>query len=72
MKEQIWRCHDGRSMPISDMDDEHLANSINMINRGMDAVGRRVGPRTANLLDALELESEMRSMGLKPRKPRVP
>jgi len=57
-----WRCADGRRMLVSEMADSHLANSIAMIKRGHDYLGRRVGRKTAALLPALEIEQEIRKL----------
>lgn len=59
----MWRCQDGRVMKITEMTDSHLTNAINMIYRGKDACGRRVGNKTKRLLPALELVRNIRSMG---------
>jgi hypothetical protein len=55
-----WVSADGRRKKISEMDDGHLANSILMIRRGTDAVGRPVGQRAARKLPALEAEWRFR------------
>ena len=65
MKEAMWRCADGRRILVSQMSDQHLQRSIAMIHRGRDALGRRVGPRTAARLPALQLELQIRKMGLR-------
>lgn len=65
MRVPIWRCADGRRMLITQMTDSHLANCIAMIKRGHDARGRRVGPKTAALLPALEIVQEIRRQGLR-------
>lgn len=57
-----WRCHDGRRMLVSEMTDSHLANAINMISRGHDAMGRVVTYRTALALPALLVEREIRNI----------
>lgn len=62
MRVRIWRCHDGRRMPVSHMSDSHLANAINMIYRGHDAAGRRVTRRTQSMLPALLVEQEIRNI----------
>lgn len=62
MRVQTWRCADGRRMLISEMDDRHLNNSIAMIYRGHDAVGRRVTRKTARLLPALLVERDIRDL----------
>lgn len=49
-------------MLVSEMTDSHLANSIAMIHRGHDALGRRVGPKTRRLLSALLVEREIRDI----------
>lgn len=62
MRIQIWRCHDGRKLLVSEMQDSHLANAINMIYRGHDAAGRHVTQRTRRLLPALLVEREIRNI----------
>ena len=62
MRIQIWRCHDGRRMLVSEMHDSHLANAIAMIYRGHDAAGRRVTVKTRRLLSALLVEREIRNI----------
>lgn len=34
----IWECHDGREIRICDMTDSHLQNTINMLDRGTQAI----------------------------------
>lgn len=62
MRIQVWRCHDGRQMPVSEMHDRHLNNAIAMIYRGYDAQGRRVTYKTRRLLAALLVERTIREI----------
>jgi hypothetical protein len=59
---RIWRCHDGRRIPVNEMHDRHLENAINMIYRGYDKDGRRVTYRTRSLLAALLVERTIREI----------
>lgn len=60
MSKYIWRCHDGRRILITKMEDEHLCNCIDMIKRGKDGMGRRVNAATRALLPVLLLEHKRR------------
>lgn len=51
-----WKCKDGREMKISDMETSHVRNSINMILRGHDVAGAKVGKKTTAKLARLQLE----------------
>lgn len=62
MHDKIWRSADGRTMMISEMDDRHLKNSINMIYRGYDASGRRVSEEVSALLEDLLCEQRRRNV----------
>ena len=62
MRDTIWRCADGRRIPISQMELRHLRNCIAMIKRGHDAQGRRVSRRTKSILPRLEIELVIRNI----------
>lgn len=59
---RIWRCRDGRRIRLCDMHDAHLNNCIAMIQRGHDAAGRKVMPRTKATLQALLVERDIRDL----------
>lgn len=63
-----WRCADGCVMEISEMDDEHLNNCIDMIKRGYAENGAKVGPRTKAMLPQL-LEEHKKRYGTVPFTP---
>ncbi len=56
----VWKSKDGREFLISEMDDQHLRNSINMIRRGYDREGSRVSPETRAKLPELICEFQRR------------
>jgi hypothetical protein len=55
MYDRIWKCRDGRELPVGRMSSRHIVHSIRLI--------RRTGWRR-EFLDRLVLELEMRSQGL--------
>lgn len=56
----VWRSADGRRKKFSEMDDDHLANTIFMLHRGTDANGRKVNERLKEKLPFLEAEWRFR------------
>lgn len=62
----VWVTHNGRAIPINKLDDRHLGNCIRMVQRGMDYMGRTVGPKHKRLLGALLVEAEVRRITGKP------
>jgi hypothetical protein len=60
-----WQTHEGRRIPIPEMVNEHLQNSIAMIKRGRDASGRRIRPEYELFLSVLTEEAVRR--GLQPK-----
>ena len=52
--DRMWIKHSTReTWVIEDMDTEWIKNSINMINRGFDIKGRRIGPEQTSKLNWL-------------------
>jgi len=62
MENKMWLCKDGRLLSISEMSDSHLHNSIELIRR-------RNGWRM-DYLPRMELEQQIRAMGLNSRRAR--
>lgn len=59
--ERIWQAHIGaRRTPIEDMDDEHLINTISMIERGTDRDGRMIPEYCYAKMDYLKEEAAKR------------
>ncbi len=58
MFDRLWRCKDGRTMRVSQMDNQHLRNAIAMIKRSKSNWRR-------GYLSRLELEVEIRKLGLR-------
>lgn len=51
-----WKCKDGVVMKMSEMQTSHVRNSINMILRGHDVAGAKVGKKATSKLARLQLE----------------
>jgi len=63
---RVWQAHiGGRRTPIEDMGDEHLLNTITMIERTVDADGRAIPDYCYNKMDYLKEEAAKR--GLRPK-----
>lgn len=64
--ERIWITNDGRHTPISEMDDDHLHNTILFVDRMLDRGAYRVGANEdlADMLNELEDERIFRDLHL--------
>jgi hypothetical protein len=51
-----WKSKDGRTIPVAEMTDSHLANTINMLFRGKDIQGQKVPERLKEKLPVLTEE----------------
>jgi len=43
-KNKIWQCQDGRNLPLRDMEEQHLLNTVLMLKRKQDMYDRTIGP----------------------------
>ena len=60
---RVWQTHiGGRRIEIADMEDEHLLNSIAMVERGRDVDGRVIPDFCYTKLDYLKQEAIKRGL----------
>jgi hypothetical protein len=62
MGQVMWTKHSGQKIPINDMVDEHLLNSIYMIDRGVTTRGKALKPGQKELHEALISEAMQRNI----------
>jgi len=43
-KNKIWQCADGRNLPLKDMEEQHLLNTVLILKRKQDIYDRTIGP----------------------------
>ena len=43
-KNKMWKCQDGRNLPLRDMEEQHLLNTILMLKRKQDMYDQAIGP----------------------------
>lgn len=60
MKDRLWETRDGRIYRVADMETSHIVRSIRLIQKSM--MTRK--PWRTQYLERLELELEIRAMGL--------